>query len=275
MTLHPDVERVALLGWHLYPASNRSRAACFKGATEAATCDLDQLERWAREYPHCNWRVVFGPSGLWGLDCDMPPAHAHDGIANLKALVAVHGPLPPRPQARSGGGGLSLFFHCDGEAIIGEGGHPAAGIDPRRGRQSQTIPPSRHWRTGLSYRWISPPWEVWPPKAPAWLLRLVQPPTPPPHPEQPPTSMDATERVRRYALAALRNAVARVAAAPEGTRNSTLNAEAFGLSRLMANGSLAAAEISFAMARAAEQAGLGRAEIRSTLASALRARVAL
>lgn len=141
MRLHPDIERVALLGWHLYPTSMRTKAACLRGATDAATCDLDQIERWSREFPGCNWRVVFGPSGLWGLDCDVPPGHAHDGIANLNALVKLHGPLPARPQARSGGGGLALFFRNDGEPIIGEAGHPALGIDPRRGRQSQTIPP--------------------------------------------------------------------------------------------------------------------------------------
>src|SRR5947207_616237 len=92
--LHPDIERVARLGWHLYPTSSRGRAACFEGASEAATNDLEQLARWSRHYSGCNWRVVCGPSGLWGLDCDVPPIHEHDGISALAALVKVHGPLP-------------------------------------------------------------------------------------------------------------------------------------------------------------------------------------
>ena len=224
MRLHPDIERVALLGWHLYPTSMRTKAACLRGATDAATCDLDQIERWSREFRGCNWRVVFGPSGLWGLDCDVPPGHANDGIANLNALVKLHGPLPARPQARSGGGGLALFFRHDGEPIIGEAGHPALGIDPRRGRQSQTIPPSRHHRTGQPYRWLGAPWEINAPLAPAWLLRLVAPPTPPPISDQPRRLRDAPEGRRRYVLAALRNAVQRVASAADGSRNSTLNA---------------------------------------------------
>jgi hypothetical protein len=273
MTLHRDIERVALLGWHLYPASSHTKAACFKGATDAATCDLDQIERWSHEFPTCNWRVVFGPSGLWGLDCDVPPGHAHDGIANLNALAKVHGPLPARPQARSGGGGLALFFRHDGEPIIGEAGHPALGIDPRRGRQSQTIPPSRHHRTGRSYRWLDAPWEIEAPLAPAWLLRLVAPPTPSPISDLPQRLQEGPECHRRYALAALRNAVQRVASASHGVRNSTLNSETFALRRLSADGSLTASEIARAMTVAAQQAGLDRSEIHSTLTSALRARV--
>jgi len=274
MNLHPDIERVALRGWHLYPASSRGKAGCIKNATDLATCDLDQLARWMREFPGCNWRVVFGPSRLWGLDCDVPPGHAHDGIANLAALVKLHGPLPPRPQARSGGGGLAVFFRHDGEPIIGEAGYPAAGIDPRRGRQSQTIPPSRHWRTGRQYRWITPPWEIPPPPAPGWLLRLVAPPPAPSMLERSPRRPDAPERARRYALAALRNAVQRVASAPQGSRNNTVNAETFALRRFTDDGSLTKAEIAYAMTVAAQHAGLDHREIRTTLDSALRVRVA-
>jgi hypothetical protein len=273
MNLHPDVKRVALLGWHLYPTRVQTRAACFKSATDAATCDLDQIERWSREFRGCNWRVVFGPSSLWGLDCDVPPGHAHDGIANLNALVKVHGPLPARPQARSGGGGLVLFFRHDGAPIIGQAGHPAPGIDPRRGRQSQTIPPSCHHRTGQPYRWLIAPWEIDAPIAPPWLLRLVAPPAPPPMPDRPRGLQDAPDGFRSYALAALRNAVERVASARLGARNNTLNSETFALRRLSADGSLTVHEIACAMTVAALRAGLDRSEIRSTLTSALRARV--
>lgn len=269
MTLHPDIERVALLGWHLYPASSHSRAGCIKNGTDLASCDLDQLGRWAREFPGCNWRVVFGPSGLWGLDCDVPPGHAQDGIANLAELVHVHGAIPPRPQARSGGGGLALFFRHQGEAIIGEAGHPAPGIDPRRGRHSQTIPPSRHWRTGQLYRWITPPWEIEAPAAPAWLLRLVAPNPAPAIPEWSPRLPDAPERRQRYAAAALRRAVERVVLAAEGTRNDRLNREAWAMARFAAEGSLDPREIAVAMTHAGRQAGLLPREIISTLTSAL------
>src|SRR6185503_2561484 len=143
--LHPDIERVALLGWYLYPSSNRTKAGCFKRATDAATCDLNQLALWSREFPRCNWRVVLGPSRVWGLDIDSPSAdHTADGITAMKALVNVHGPIPDRPMTRSGGGGYAMFFKHDGERIVGKTGTPYPGIDPRRGRLSVTIPPSIH-----------------------------------------------------------------------------------------------------------------------------------
>jgi hypothetical protein len=152
--------RRAQLGWHLYPTLPQRRAACFKGAIDAATSDLDQLARWSREFSGCNWSVVFCPSRIWGLDCDAPPYHQHDGITAHAALVKVRGPIPPWPQARTGSGGLLLIFRHAGEAIVGESGHPALGIYPRRGRQSQTPLPSRHHRIGRGCRWINVPWEV-------------------------------------------------------------------------------------------------------------------
>ena len=153
--LTPDIERVAILGWRVYPASHISKAACFKGATDAASYDLDVIARWSKEYPRCNWRVVMQGSGIWALDCDVPPGHANDGVANLAALVKVHGHMPQRPTARSGGGGLAVFFQHTREKIVGDSGYPAAGIDPRRGRQSQTIPPSIHVATHKPHRWLS------------------------------------------------------------------------------------------------------------------------
>jgi Bifunctional DNA primase/polymerase, N-terminal len=129
MDLHPDIERLALLGWRLHPASGRTRAACFSNASTLATSDLDQLGRWSREFSRCGWRVVMEGSGIWALDVDVPGArHKHDGVAALQELIATHGPLPRRPTTRSGGGGLALFFRHEGEAIVGKGGHPALGM---------------------------------------------------------------------------------------------------------------------------------------------------
>ena len=79
MAIPEDIERVALLGWHVYPASSTSRAGCFSGASAAASCDLDVIAGWSERFPRCNWRVVFGSSGLWGIDLDVPPHHP-DGL---------------------------------------------------------------------------------------------------------------------------------------------------------------------------------------------------
>lgn len=263
-----EIEAVALLGWHVYPCSARSKAGSFKGASNAATHDLNVIARWCLEYPGCNWRMVFGPSGLWGLDCDVPPGHAADGIAALAALVKVHGPLPPRPQARSGGGGLGLFFHHDGERIVGDAGRPAPGIDPRRGRQSQTIPPSIHVVTKRPYRWITPPWKLTPPAAPAWLLRLVEPP---PEPAFRRPEIDTTDQARNR----LYRAAGAVANAGPGERNNTLNRRAYQVGRLIGAGILGEREGVEALYGAARAAGLDHAEARATIVSGINAGVRL
>ena len=270
--LHPDIERLALLGWRIYPASTYSRAACIKAPGASATCDLAKLEAWSSEFPGCNWRMVCEGSGVWGLDVDAPSDdHAADGVAALASLVKQHGPIPPRPMTRSGGGGYALFFRHRGEPIHGATGWPAPGIDPRRGRLSVTIPPSIHIRTRRPYVWVVAPWELPPPDAPAWLLKAV---APPPMPATWPVSGDIANatpaRRRHYAEAALRNAIGRVASAHEGQRNDTLNKTMYGLVRFARTGDLTMREIADCMAVAARHAGLAAPEVHATLRSVLR-----
>jgi hypothetical protein len=271
VTLHPDVERLALLGWRLHPASQYSRAACIQHAAELATHDLDQLEHWSREFQGCNWRVVMEGSRIWALDVDVPSAdHDADGIRELAELVAVHGPIPPRPTTRTGGGGCALFFRHDGEPIAGKTGTPAPGLDPRRGRLTVTVPPSIHITTRKPYGWITPPWETTPPPAPAWLLHLVAPPPEPPPPAQP-RMAHSGQPGRAYAIGALRRAVEQVALAPQGQRNDILNRAVWSVSRFIADGLLQPSEIAEALAHAGRVAGLHRLEVERTLASGLRA----
>jgi hypothetical protein len=61
-------------------------------------------------------------------------------------------------------------------------------------------------------------------------------------------------------------------AAPEGARNTTLNAEAFSTARLIGDG-LPEGAWRDALATAAAHAGLDQREIDATLASALRGRL--
>jgi hypothetical protein len=109
-----------------------------------------------------------------------------------------------------------------------------------------------------------------------WLDDALKPPAPPPPPPLPPPSPLArgSDAESRYAAAALRRGVERVAMAREGTRNDALNREAWALARLIGRG-LDAASIRTALAIAARVAGLGPREADATIESALRARGAL
>lgn len=261
MTIPREIEAVCLLGWRVYPASRRSRAACFKGASQAASYDLNVVAGWARDYGPCNWRVVMAGSGIWSIDLDVPSAdHVADGVSAMAALVKVHGPLPPRPMTRSGGGGLAMFFRHDGERIIGKTGTPAPGIDPRRGGLSITIPPSIHVTTHRPYRWITPPWDLAPPPAPAWLLRLLEPP---PEPEVRRVEIDTTDQARNR----LYRAASAVAQAGQGARNETLNRRAYQIGHMIGAGLLGEQEAIDALYGAARAAGLDYAEAKATIRS--------
>jgi hypothetical protein len=264
----PDLERLALIGWHLYPCSRVGKAGLWKGAQAEATCDLNILSRWSRDHPSVNWRVVFGRSGIWGLDVDSLETHAHDGIASMARLVAGHGPLPAGPRARSGGGGILLFFRDPGGlALRGSSeklGEAWAGIDPKRGAQTQTIPPSVHTVTGRDYRWLVPPWEVAPPDAPEWLTTALRTPPPPPivwRELGDQRGVDAHERLHRAARAIME--------ARDGSRNIVLNRRAWGIAKLVGAGLLDERHAVDMLYGAARSIGLDHNEIRETIHSAM------
>jgi len=75
----------------------------------------------------------------------------------------------------------------------------------------------------------------------------------------------------RYGRAALVAESDRVASAPVGTRNDTLNRAAFALGRLVGAGLLDPGDVVRELDAAARRAGLGRAEVRRTIRSGLTA----
>jgi Bifunctional DNA primase/polymerase, N-terminal len=265
MSIPPEIEAVALLGWRIYPCSRVSRAGMFKGAHLAATHDLNVIAGWCKEYNRANWRVIVGGSGIWALDVDSNANDTHqaDGIAALRSLVAEHGALPPRPMTRSGGGGYALFFsHNAGEKISGKTGVPMPGIDPRRGALSVTIPPSIHIVTKRPYRWLSKPWEVTPPPAPPWLLALVEPPPEPVYQRAP---IDTTDQAR----ALLYRAAVAVMNATNGQRNDVLNRRSYQAGRMVAGGLVGEQEAINVLYGAAREAGLPGREIMLTIRSGI------
>lgn len=253
------------MGWRLYPASRTSKAARFPGATAAATSDLNTISKWCREYGQSNWRVVMAGSGIWGMDIDAPgETHAADGIQAFKDLVAANGPLPAKPMTRSGGGGYAIFFAHTDEKITGRTGVPAPGLDPRRGNLSVTIPPSIHVVTRQPYRWLARPWEVAPPEAPEWLLKLV---APPPEPTFRPTYIDTSDAARMR----LSKAVGKVLNSFPGERNAELNRQAYVAGRLIGAGLVSEQEVADALYGAGRAIRLEHHEIKATIMSGVQA----
>jgi hypothetical protein len=83
--------------------------------------------------------------------------------------------------------------------------------------------------------------------------------------------LPGTHQATRYALAALREETAKVAAARPSTRNDTLNRAAFNLGQLVAANLLPAVAVMTALADAAGSCGLPGDEARRTIRSGIAA----
>lgn len=116
--------------------------------------------------------------------------------------------------------------------------------------------------------------EMDPPKpcsgaTPDWVIAALPAP---PAPKTPAPLLQPASAGDGYGMAALSGELAKVAAAPEGQRNETINRSAFKLGQLCSGGVLPDAEGSIEMLTAAGmQAGLPEKEARTTAARAFRA----
>lgn len=243
---------LAARGAAVFPVSRDKAPRCPRGH-KAATTDRPTIEALHRQYGFVLVGVATGErSGLSVLDIDNKPGA-------LDWWSAHRNRLPQTRTHRTRSGGLHLWMrHQPG--MRSSVAKIAPGIDVRADGASCIWWPA----AGLPVLCDAEPAE-WP----AWL---VPPPKPVWTPPQAEPWQGNDRRARRYAEAALRRAIERVAGAGPGARNATLNSETYGLMRLAATGSLTPSEIAEAMAHAGLAAGLDRREIEGTLKSALAAR---
>jgi hypothetical protein len=228
-----------------------------------ATTDAEQVSIWWRRWPDANLGVVTGAvSGLVVLDVDLP-----DGPASLRRLEAEHALLPATCEQRTGSGGRQLLFAHPGHPV-GNRARLLPGIDVRGDGGYIVVPPSTH-ASGTAYRWTG---RVPPAHAPGWLLELLDRTRTPDLPARTtPAALPTGDREQRYAASALHRELAVLAAAPEGSRNDTLNRAAFNLGQLAAAGLLDPRQVAAELERVAIGIGLGPVETRRTIASGLSA----
>jgi len=220
------------------------------GLTEAST-DPRLIELWWARWPGANIGLRTGVA----MDvADVDSAEGWHGLCHL-----LGGELPAGPRVRTGGGGWHFWFRPLG---YGNRVRLLPGLDWRGNGGYVVAPPSRH-ASGADYRWVLRPGRALP-EGPAALRALIAGPPPPP-------SHRPVAHPSRYARAALAAEADRVARAPVGTRNDTLNRAAYALGRFIGAGLLDEAETTRELEDAARFAGLGRAEIRGTLRSGLTA----
>lgn len=159
-TLDHLMDYILNRGWSIFPVysiTGEGLCACAKQNCEHpgkhplthhgfknASKDEDKLIEWFTGDPRANWAVATGSiSNIVIIDID--PERGGD----IRSL----GELPDTLTAKSGGGGLHLYFSCPNNGIGNSVSKIAEGIDVRGDGGYVITPPSNHV-SGDYYEWL-------------------------------------------------------------------------------------------------------------------------
>ncbi len=237
-------------------ACGTDKAPLIKGGFKSATTDPEELTRQFAN-PHAALiGMPTGPaSGIWAVDVDTKPERS--GIPWLEANEEA---IPATRRHRTRSGGVHVIFRWDANhPIRNSAGRIATGIDTRGDGGFIIVPPSPGYiaisDAPLAY-------------APQWLLAAAGKPRPQIEPQR---LVQGAGPLQERVRGRLARAYSAVAHAGEGTRNDTLNREAFILALLARDGLVDRDTVFAEMCHAAYKAGLPQPEVRATLLSALSA----
>lgn len=180
--------RYATLGLRVLPIAPGTKYP--KGLEQwqqAATTDPDTIDAWwSGLYRGHGVGIALDqlPDGRWAfaIDIDLHSPNG-DGSDEWFALCGAHGAPPDTVEAVTGSGGSHLIYAAPAEIRNDQAGKVGPGIDVRGHGGQILVEPTIH-PNGNPYAWVDgrAPWEHPIADAPAWLLELVNPPTPEPQP---------------------------------------------------------------------------------------------
>ena len=197
--------------------------------------------------------IACGPSRLVVIDLDPP-----SGLTSWARLMADH-EATSTYTTETPRGGLHLYFdNSDGNAIRNSASKLGEGIDVR-GAGGYVVAYDPIWDTEVQ-------------QIPDWLVELTMPPPPRrrvdvPRPASPYRQRRGTGA--GYGLVALDAECDKVAAAPNGTRNHTLNRASFKVGQLISGENLDRKTAEDRLTAAALAAGLNDEETAKTIHSGL------
>jgi hypothetical protein len=271
----------ATQGWHVFPLHPGSKVAAVRQWEQRATTDPDRIRRCWSAGPF-NIGLATGPSGLVVIDLDAAKPDEHppapwdqpgitSGLDVLAVLAEQAGQLLPLDTytVTTPSGGLHLYFAApDGVQLRNTAGNRGKGlgwhIDTRA--HGGYVAAAGSVVDGRQYQ-VAEDLPV--ATLPGWLTARLQPA---PLPARTTVTVDVSgSRMGRYVEAALRNEVAKVLQAVEGTRNHTLYTAAVALGQLVAGGALPAELVETALEQAGMAIGLTAFECRNTIESGLKA----
>lgn len=236
-------------GIPVFPCNPHNKRPLTEHGFKDATTDPERIRSWWREHPQAMIGVPTGSvSGVFVIDLDVDEEKNIDGRKVYKDLFLKNGGTPDTIAQETPRGGLHLLFRDEGLGIKSSVGKLGPGIDVRGHGGYIIIAPSV-MTGGKAYQWedrgkgagfagAAP--------APEWLLDLCLERKRQPEakradaaPSQHDQTVSADQTPPSAAAAAvLEQECNTVAAAPEGTRNDTLNKAAFKLGQSIAMGEL-------------------------------------
>lgn len=226
------------------------------GWREAATTDPDTVTKWWRQWPHANIGIATGQaSRLIVVDIDA----RHGGESSYADLRRRYD-IPRTALAATGTGRHLYFAAAEGQEMPNSVGTLGDGVDVRADGGYIVAPPSHH-ANGRTYRWIGSHRIE---GLPLSLVNALQPR----HPVR--TDASSVTHADAYTRAAFDRECAAVRAAPEHTRNNTLNRAAFSLGQLVESTALTESAVFDGLLAAAADVGLPGREAMLTIRSGLR-----
>lgn len=296
----------------LQPNGTWSKRSCYRH--HDATTDPDCIAEMWRLHPGAAVGIPCGPAGIVVIDADCHPGRP-DGVEAYYACNEGHPVAPHIVVMTPGGGEHHIFRQRPGDPLGNSRGSLPAGNDVR-GEGGIIVAPGSIRPDGREYSVLNPESGLTLATTaviPDHLFTLIRTPRVSPAADwaglRPAkgahlvfsssdtasalvlnrrsgraildltsTDIRTNFRTRRYAETALFNRCEEVADAAPGTRNTTLNAAAFQLGRMVIRGWLDAAIVRASLFQAAHTAGLvdddGAASVYATIESGLTAGMA-
>lgn len=220
-----------------------------------ATTSAEQLRDWGAKWPTANVGVPTGDQFVV-VDVDGP-----DGYNSVNTLRDGR-PWPLGPYVLTGKGEHRYFAPSN----VGNRAAVVSGVDIRGKRGYVVAPPSLHV-SGRQYRWAENGHIRLPlPDLPDWISLALAPREPQCQAAAP---IRPSGDLSAYGTKALNDECRRVAAAPKGAWNHTLNRAAFSLGQLVGAGILPLDLVAGELHAASSARGHATTEAEKTIASGL------
>ena len=251
------------LGWSVIPVRNDKSPINGWKQWQSRVMTQDEATKAFSSRVVQGIAVVCGKvSGVTVLDLEQSSL----GSKEVQALLEL---AKNAPRARSGGGGVHLYFASSGERnkplelngvhigdIRGEGGYVV-------------LPPSCH-PSGNTYEWVNEPTGNLEP-IPKRLQAALEQLTSKPNSQAKNTKTSSSDPKRKYALSALEKECIAIRNAPHGVGNHQINVSSFALGQLVGAGALSESEVRRDLEKAVNTWTIPDPKAQATIQSGLKA----